>query len=244
MGAGATSPDCRLPACRRLPPPAACCRRLPPVPAALLATASPALTTLSCLQLQLQLPVRQDAGMIAGLEVLRIINEPTAAAIAYGLDKKTKGGLPVAAAFQCLAGMPLSLAAAACASGCRCRCTASQPACLLCTGDVSACMPISNALPLLPPLPLPAGAGHKEHNVLIFDLGGGTFDVSLLTIDEGIFEVGFGRWGCAECREFPYAGRCVPLGRLAAAGAAAGAACWNPAARHCDSDRRIKAASA
>ena len=63
----------------------------------------------------------KDAGVIAGLEVLRIINEPTAAAIAYGLDKKDEG--------------------------------------------------------------------HKERNVLIFDLGGGTFDVSLLTIDEGIFEV-------------------------------------------------------
>jgi len=61
----------------------------------------------------------KDAGLIAGLDVLRIINEPTAAAIAYGLDKK--------------------------------------------------------------------GAGEK--NVLIFDLGGGTFDVSLLTIEEGIFEV-------------------------------------------------------
>lgn len=59
--------------------------------------------------------------MIAGLEVLRIINEPTAAAIAYGLDKKS------------------------------------------------------------------SSAG--ESNVLIFDLGGGTFDVSLLTIEEGIFEV-------------------------------------------------------
>jgi hypothetical protein len=65
----------------------------------------------------------KDAGAIAGLEVLRIINEPTAAAIAYGLDKKT------------------------------------------------------------------ASAGLGERNVLIFDLGGGTFDVSLLTIDEGIFEV-------------------------------------------------------
>jgi hypothetical protein len=63
----------------------------------------------------------QDAGVIAGLNVLRIINEPTAAAIAYGLDKK-KG----------VAG---------------------------------------------------------ECNVLIFDLGGGTFDVSILTIEEGIFEV-------------------------------------------------------
>ena len=61
----------------------------------------------------------KDAGTIAGLNVLRIINEPTAAAIAYGLDKKKEG----------------------------------------------------------------------EQNVLIFDLGGGTFDVSLLTLDDGIFEV-------------------------------------------------------
>eukprot|EP01007_Sphenomonas_quadrangularis_P000809 NODE_165_length_1946_cov_393.985767_g123_i0.p2 GENE.NODE_165_length_1946_cov_393.985767_g123_i0~~NODE_165_length_1946_cov_393.985767_g123_i0.p2 ORF type:complete len:543 (-),score=287.51 NODE_165_length_1946_cov_393.985767_g123_i0:318-1925(-) len=62
----------------------------------------------------------KDAGHIAGLDVLRIINEPTAAAIAYGLDKVSDG---------------------------------------------------------------------RERNVLIFDLGGGTFDVSLLTIDGGIFEV-------------------------------------------------------
>ncbi|ANB11342.1 Hsp70 family ATPase SSA3 [Sugiyamaella lignohabitans] len=61
----------------------------------------------------------KDAGLIAGLNVLRIINEPTAAAIAYGLDKKSDA----------------------------------------------------------------------EKNVLIFDLGGGTFDVSLLTIEDGIFEV-------------------------------------------------------
>lgn len=61
----------------------------------------------------------KDSGVIAGLNVLRIINEPTAAAIAYGLDKKGSG----------------------------------------------------------------------EKNVLIFDLGGGTFDVSILTIEDGIFEV-------------------------------------------------------
>ena len=61
----------------------------------------------------------KDAGVIAGLQVLRIINEPTAAAIAYGLDKQTSG----------------------------------------------------------------------EKNILIFDLGGGTFDVSLLVIERGIFEV-------------------------------------------------------
>lgn len=61
----------------------------------------------------------KDAGVIAGLEVLRIINEPTAAALAYGLDKN----------FQ------------------------------------------------------------SERNVLIFDLGGGTFDVSVLAIEDGIFEV-------------------------------------------------------
>merc|ERR1711959_389166 len=63
----------------------------------------------------------KDAAVIAGLNCLRIINEPTAAAIAYGLDKKTSSA--------------------------------------------------------------------AEKNVLIFDLGGGTFDVSLLTIEEGIFEV-------------------------------------------------------
>merc|ERR1711923_453886 len=62
----------------------------------------------------------KDAGVIAGLNIMRIINEPTAAAIAYGLDKKT---------------------------------------------------------------------GDKESNVLIFDLGGGTFDVSILSIEGGIFEV-------------------------------------------------------
>jgi len=61
----------------------------------------------------------KDAGAISGLNVLRIINEPTAAAIAYGLDKKASG----------------------------------------------------------------------ERNVLIYDMGGGTFDVSLLTIEDGIFEV-------------------------------------------------------
>lgn len=60
----------------------------------------------------------KDAGVIAGLNILRIINEPTAAAIAYGLDKRD-----------------------------------------------------------------------GERNILIFDLGGGTFDVSLLSIDDGIFEV-------------------------------------------------------
>merc|ERR1712123_561164 len=61
----------------------------------------------------------KDAGVISGLNVLRIINEPTAAAIAYGLDKKVSG----------------------------------------------------------------------EKHVLTYDLGGGTFDVSILTIEDGIFEV-------------------------------------------------------
>jgi heat shock protein 5 len=61
----------------------------------------------------------KDAGTIAGLTVLRIINEPTAAAIAYGLDKKKS----------------------------------------------------------------------TESQIIVYDLGGGTFDVSLLSIDDGVFEV-------------------------------------------------------
>ena len=61
----------------------------------------------------------KDAGTISGMNILRIINEPTAAAIAYGLDKKGTG----------------------------------------------------------------------ERNILIYDMGGGTFDVSILTIEDGIFEV-------------------------------------------------------
>ncbi len=62
----------------------------------------------------------KEAGQIAGLEVLRIINEPTAAALAYGLDKNAEDG---------------------------------------------------------------------DHTVLVFDLGGGTFDVSILEIGDGVFEV-------------------------------------------------------
>jgi L1 cell adhesion molecule like protein len=61
----------------------------------------------------------KDAGVIAGLNVLRIINEPTAAAIAYGLDNKSS----------------------------------------------------------------------QERNILIFDFGGGTFDVSVLSVEDGVFEV-------------------------------------------------------
>jgi len=65
------------------------------------------------------LQATKDAGIIAGLKIERVINEPTAAAIAYGLDKQDEA----------------------------------------------------------------------EHNILVFDLGGGTFDVSLLTVDGGVFEV-------------------------------------------------------
>ncbi len=81
----------------------------------------------------------KDAGIIAGLQVARIVNEPTAAAIAYGLDK-----------------------------------------------------------------------GAEERNILVFDLGGGTFDVSVLTIDDGVCEVRAtngdthlgkrGRGRCAGCK--------------------------------------------
>ena len=82
-------------------------------------TASNAVITCPAYFNESQRQTTKDAGTIAGLNVMRIINEPTAAAIAYGLDKK----------------------------------------------------------------------GDKERNIMIFDLGGGTFDVSLLSIDDGVFEV-------------------------------------------------------
>jgi heat shock protein 1/8 len=77
---------------------------------------------MSHVELYLLLQATKDAGTIAGLNVLRIINEPTAAAIAYGLDKRIQ-------------------------------------------------------------------RTKSEQNILIFDLGGGTFDVSLLTLEEVLFEV-------------------------------------------------------
>jgi len=67
----------------------------------------------------------KDAGEIAGMQVLRIVNEPTAAAIAYGLDSKAQKNVKA----------------------------------------------------------------EKETNILVFDMGGGTFDVSILTIQDTVFEV-------------------------------------------------------
>jgi endoplasmic reticulum chaperone BiP len=80
-------------------------------------TVSHAVVTVPAYFNDAQRQATKDAGVIAGLKVARIINEPTAAAIAYGLDKK------------------------------------------------------------------------GESNILVFDLGGGTFDVSVLTIEDGVFEV-------------------------------------------------------
>src|SRR5437762_1746164 len=74
----------------------------------------------------------KDAGRIAGLNVLRIINEPTAAALAYGLDKATAGG----------------------------------------SGKTGAAMRTSGA-----------------EKIAVYDLGGGTFDISVLELTAGVFEV-------------------------------------------------------
>merc|ERR1719233_1723906 len=84
-------------------------------------TVSKAVITVPAYFNDAQRQATKDAGRIAGLNVLRIINEPTAAAIAYGLDKGSQS--------------------------------------------------------------------KSEKNILVYDLGGGTFDVSLLTIDNGVFEV-------------------------------------------------------
>lgn len=86
-------------------------------------TVSNAVITVPAYFTDSQRKATKDAGRIAGLNVLRIINEPTAAAIAYGLNKRDEHG------------------------------------------------------------------AQEETNVLIFDLGGGTFDVSILSIEDGIFEV-------------------------------------------------------
>ncbi|KER26785.1 hypothetical protein T265_06066 [Opisthorchis viverrini] len=99
----------------------------------------------------------KDAGTIAGLNVLRIINEPTAAAIAYGLDKKA-GNERNVLIFDLGGG----------------------------TFDVSVDYQEPTAAAIAYGLDKKAG---NERNVLIFDLGGGTFDVSVLSIEEGIFEV-------------------------------------------------------
>ena len=95
----------------------------PPLPTAAGQSIKKAVITVPAYFNDAQRQATKDAGTIAGLEVLRIINEPTAAAIAYGLDGKT------------------------------------------------------------------TGAGKHDSSVLVFDFGGGTFDVSLLSISDGILEV-------------------------------------------------------
>ena len=95
----------------------------------------------------------KNAGSIAGLDVKRIINEPTAAALAYGLDKKAAADAAAAAGEDADYDEAEAAATAAAKKG-------------------------GKKAPAKP-----------SNKVLIFDLGGGTFDVSLLTIEDGIFEV-------------------------------------------------------
>ncbi len=113
----------------------------------------------------------KNAGAIAGLDVKRIVNEPTAAALAYGLDKKAQEAADKAAANERSEGA---------AAG----------------GDDDEMPGLGadavEAKPKAKKEEKKAGGkdkGGMSKSVLIFDLGGGTFDVSLLTIDEGIFEV-------------------------------------------------------
>jgi hypothetical protein len=151
---------------------------------------------------------RATAGAIAGLEVLRIINEPTAAAIAYGLDKKVSAPCPRAWLVACCL-LFVAGCVCVCVVICCSRCWLvfggkappakvlldASPVRLLASLRVPLPSPASRArtphattTPAPPPQQASGGSTH-ERNVLIFDLGGGTFDVSLLSIDDGIFEV-------------------------------------------------------
>lgn len=98
----------------------------------------------------------KDAGTIAGLNVLRVVNEPTAASIAYGLDK-------VCTYNPTTAPLPLTV--------------------LNNTTQHNTTHP---QLTHSPPRPQ---SDNTERTVLVYDLGGGTFDVSLVAIDQGVFEV-------------------------------------------------------
>nr|CAD7442582.1 unnamed protein product [Timema bartmani] len=161
----------------------------------------------------------KDAGTIAGLNILRIINEPTAAAIAYGLDKKVgtassfssglslgDGGLPLSSLGD--GGLPLSslgnggLPLSSLEDGGLLLSSLGDGGLPLSSlGDVG--LPLSSlgdvGLPLsslgdggLPLSSLGDGGllqNKDEQHILVFDLGGGTFDVSILTIAGGVFEV-------------------------------------------------------
>ncbi|MCK6483321.1 MAG: Hsp70 family protein [Phycisphaerae bacterium] len=99
----------------------------------------------------------RDAGRIAGLEVVRIINEPTAAALAYGLGVAGKAPQPPRV------GLPI--------------------------GDKSKCTGTSTDQPAAPALTAaPADADAVSH-IAVYDLGGGTFDVSILRLESGVVEV-------------------------------------------------------
>jgi L1 cell adhesion molecule like protein len=123
----------------------------------------------------------KNAGAIAGLDVKRIVNEPTAAALAYGLDKKAQEAAEKAAANERGEGEEEAAAAG---------------------GDDDDMPELGDdgeGKPAKAKAEKAKGKGGDKSkgkdkgafskSVLIFDLGGGTFDVSLLTIDEGIFEV-------------------------------------------------------
>jgi heat shock 70kDa protein 1/2/6/8 len=105
----------------------------------------------------------KNAGAIAGLDVKRIINEPTAAALAYGLDKKAAeaaaaaGGVSLDGDYDEDDGPSVKTAAA---KGGKKKGGKGK-----------------------------GGKASGRELVVIFDLGGGTFDVSLLAIEDGIFEV-------------------------------------------------------
>ncbi|HRI62446.1 MAG TPA: Hsp70 family protein [Saprospiraceae bacterium] len=122
------------------------------------ATVTKAVITVPAYFNDTQRQATRDAGKLAGLDVLRIVNEPTAAALAYGIGNPTPNPSPTGRGYV----------------------------------DSTASPIVFSTEPSTSPLPVGEGSGvglNAAETIAVYDLGGGTFDVSILRIENGVFEV-------------------------------------------------------